>query len=60
MTREERVEEMLYHARERGYYDQVLQKYKEIKILEPRIDLYECWDKAYYEAKSENYESSTS
>ena len=51
---------MIYHARERGYYDQVLQKYKEIKILEPRIDLYECWDKAYYEAKSENYESPTS
>ena len=60
MTREERVEEMLYHARERGYYDQVLQKYKEIKLLEPRIDLYECWDKAYYEVKSENYESPTS
>ena len=29
MTREQRLEEMLHHAHERGYYEQVIKKAKE-------------------------------
>lgn len=56
MTREERLEEMLHHAHERGYYPQVIKKVKELEINHPQMDFYERWDKAYHITKSEFYE----
>jgi len=57
MTREERLEEMLHHAHERGYYEQVIQKIKELEMQNPKMDFYERWEKAYYVTKSEFYET---
>jgi len=57
MTREERLEEMLHHAYERGYYEQVIQKSKEMEIQNPKMDFYERWEKAYHVTKSEFYEN---
>lgn len=56
MTREERLEEMLHHAHERGYYEQVIEKAKELELHNPRMDFYERWDIAYHTTKSEFYE----
>ena len=57
MTREERLEEMLHHAYERGYYNQVIEKAKELETNNPKMDFYERWDTAYNTTKSEFYES---
>jgi len=57
MTREQRLEEMLHHAHERGYYTQVLQKAKELEMYNPRMEFYERWEKAYHISKSEFYEN---
>lgn len=57
MTREERIEEMLHHAHERGYYNQVLEKAKELETYNPKMDLYERWEMAYNISKSEFYET---
>jgi hypothetical protein len=56
MTREQRLEEMLHHAHERGYYERVLQKAKELEIYNPRMEFYERWEKAYHQSKLEFYD----
>jgi hypothetical protein len=56
MTREQRLEEMLHHAHERGYYEQVIKKAKELEIYNPRMEFYERWEKAYHISKSEFYD----
>ena len=40
MTNEERIEERLMHAHERGYYHKVIARVNEIKMYNPRIDHY--------------------
>ena len=37
MTREQRLEEMLHHAHERGYYEQVIKKAKAVKDVRKSI-----------------------
>jgi len=53
MTNEERIEERLIHAYERGYYDQVLERVKTIKQNNPKIDRYELYEQACSESKQE-------
>ena len=53
MTNEERIEERLIHAHERGYYDKVIERVTELKELYPRMDLYERYDMACTESKQE-------
>ena len=57
MTREERIEEMLHHAHERGYYEQVIQKAKELETYNPQMNFYDRWEQAYHVTKSEFYEN---
>ena len=57
MTTEERIEEMLHHAHERGYYTEVMVKAREFNQLYPKMDFYKRWELAYQTAKSEFYES---
>ena len=57
MTREERIEEMLHHAHERGYYNQVFEKAQEIGKSKPNLNYYERWELAYNITKSEFYET---
>ena len=57
MTREERIEEMLHHAHERGYYNEVLMKSKELESINPKMDFYDRWEQAYHISKSEFYEN---
>ena len=40
MTTEERIEEMLHHAHERGYYTEVMVKAREFNQLYPKMDFY--------------------
>ena len=40
MTNEERVEERLMHAHERGYYNKVMSQIKEMEILNPKMNKY--------------------
>jgi len=56
MTREQRLEEMLHHAHERGYYEQVIKKAKELETYNPRMEFYERWEQAYHISKSEFYD----
>jgi len=53
MTNEERIEERLIHAYERGYYNQVLERVKKIKQQNPKIDRYELYEQACSESKQE-------
>lgn len=53
MTNEERIEERLIHAYERGYYNKVLEKVKEIKQKNPKLDRYELYEMACSESKQE-------
>ena len=53
MTNEERIEERLIHAHERGYYHRVLERVKKIKQINPRIDRYELYETACTESKQE-------
>lgn len=53
MTNEERIEERLIHAYERGYYNKVLEKVKEIKNKNPKLDRYELYEMACSESKQE-------
>jgi hypothetical protein len=53
MTNEERIEERLLHAHERGYYKQVIDKVKHIKLYNPKIDHYEAFEMACTESKNE-------
>jgi|TARA_B110000503_G_C7092325_1_gene389974 hypothetical protein len=57
MTREERIEEMLHHAHERGYYNEVLIKANKLKNKEPKLSHYDLWEQAYQTTKSEFYEN---
>jgi CRISPR/Cas system Type II protein with McrA/HNH and RuvC-like nuclease domain len=53
MTNEERVEERLVHAHERGYYDKVMSRLKEIEKLNPKMDKYKLYDIVCDEVKEE-------
>jgi hypothetical protein len=57
MTREERIEEMLHHAYERGYYNEVVTKSKELESVNPKMNFYDRWEQAYQISKSEFYEN---
>lgn len=56
MTTEERIEEMLHHAHERGYYPQVMEKATQLGILYPNMNLYQRYETAYSQSKKEFYE----
>jgi len=53
MTNEQRIEEMLHHAYERGYYEKVLLKVSELEKLPKKMDYYDMWELAYSMAKKE-------
>jgi len=53
MTNEERLEERLHHAYERGYYNKVLERVEELKIQHPKMSHYERFDTACTESKQE-------
>lgn len=53
MTNEERIEERLIHAHERGYYHKVLDRVNKIKMYNPKIDHYEAFEMACTESKQE-------
>lgn len=53
MTNEERLEERLHHAYERGYYSKVLQRVEELKQQQPKMNHYDRFDKACTELKRE-------
>jgi hypothetical protein len=53
MTNEERIEERLIHAHERGYYHKVLEKVSKLKLYNPKIDHYEAFEMACTESKQE-------
>jgi hypothetical protein len=57
MTTEERIEEMLHHAHERGYYNEVMNKARELDQVNPKMDFYKRWELAYQTAKQEFYEN---
>ena len=57
MTREQRLEEMLHHAHERGYYNKVMMKVRELDQTNPKMDFYDRWEQAYHISKSEFYEN---
>lgn len=57
MTTEERIEEMLHHAYERGYYHQVIEKAEELSKTHPKMGLYERYETAYTSSKKEFYEN---
>jgi hypothetical protein len=53
MTNEERIEERLIHAHERGYYHRVLERVKKIKQMNPKMNHYELYETACTESKEE-------
>ena len=53
MTNEERLEERLHHAYERGYYHKVLERVEELKIQHPKMSHYDRFDIACTELKQE-------
>ena len=53
MTNEERIEERLIHAHERGYYHKVLDRVNKIKMYNPKIDHYEAFEMACTASKQE-------
>jgi len=57
MTTEERIEEMLHHAHERGYYHEVMEKAVLLGQLYPNMNLYQRYETAYLQSKKEFYES---
>ena len=57
MTTEERIEEMLHHAHERGYYNEVMNTVRKLNQTHPRMNFYERWELAYHIAKQEFYEN---
>jgi hypothetical protein len=57
MTREQRLEEMLHHAHQRGYYNEVMIKARELDQAHPKMDFYDRWEQAYHISKSEFYEN---
>jgi len=57
MTTEERIEEMLHHAYERGYYTEVMTTVRKLNQTHPKMDFYGRWELAYQIAKQEFYEN---
>jgi hypothetical protein len=57
MTTEERIEEMLHHAHERGYYTEVMTTVRKLNQTHPKMDFYGRWELAYHIAKQEFYEN---
>ena len=53
MTNEERVEERLIHAYERGYYNKVMSQIKEMEMINPKMNKYKIYDIVCDKAKSE-------
>ena len=53
MTNEERIEERLMHAHERGYYTQVMEKVKSLQFYNPKMGQYELFEMACTESKTE-------
>ena len=53
MTNEERVEERLVHAHERGYYNKVITRIKEMEMKNPKLNKYDLYDIVCDEVKSE-------
>ena len=53
MTNEERIEERLIHAHERGYYTKVLDRVNQLKMFNSKIDHYEAFEMACTESKQE-------
>jgi hypothetical protein len=53
MTNEERLEERLHHAFERGYYHKVLQRVEELKTQFPKMSHHDRFDTACTESKQE-------
>jgi len=53
MTNEERIEERLIHAHERGYYHRVLEKVTQLRENNPKMDRYELFELACTQSKEE-------
>ena len=53
MTNEERVEERLRHAHQRGYYDKVMSQIEELGIRNPHENKYRLYDIVCDKLKSE-------
>jgi len=53
MTNEERIEERLIHAHERGYYEDVMKKIKSLEMLHPKMNRYKLYEIACDECKEE-------
>jgi hypothetical protein len=53
MTNEERVEERLTHAYERGYYNKVMSRVKEMEKMNPKMNKYKLYDIICDEYKDE-------
>tara|TARA_R110000822_G_scaffold301615_1_gene425516 strand:+ start:815 stop:1000 length:186 start_codon:yes stop_codon:yes gene_type:complete len=53
MTNEERLEERLIDAHNRGYYDGVITKIKQLKASNPNINIYDAYDQVCDEYKLE-------
>lgn len=53
MTNEERIEERLIHAHERGYYNRVLERVEKIKQINPKMNRYELYETTCTESKEE-------
>lgn len=53
MTNEERLEERLVHAYERGYYPEVIRRIDELKLTYPKMSLYDRFDTACTELKEQ-------
>ena len=53
MTNEERIEERLIHAHERGYYESAMKKIKSLEMSHPKMDRYKLYEMACDECKEE-------
>ena len=53
MRNEERIEERLMHAYERGYYHKVMNRVNNLKVENPKIGHYEAFEIACTESKQE-------
>jgi|TARA_R110002167_G_scaffold330095_1_gene536771 hypothetical protein len=51
MTNEERIEERLIDAHNRGYYDDVIKRITELKDTHPKMNIYDRYDQACNEYK---------
>ena len=53
MTNEERIEERLIHAHQRGYYKKVMKNVKELEKLNSRVDIHKLFETVCDEYKDE-------